>query len=111
MSLRFLKKRDGSKVLQQSGMVGGGWSDVPMVEERSVKDELLLSVANFKRCYRLGAPEGIILGKKDYDLLEQEMHRYSLYPERGYSTIQIEGVPVTKHQTKLEGVYFIIEAR
>ena len=41
MSLRFLKKKDGSKVLQQQQLhIGLEWTNIPMVEEENVMDRL-----------------------------------------------------------------------
>lgn len=45
MSFRFLKKKDGSKVLQQQcPLKNYAWEDVPMVEEKTVMDKLYSAV-------------------------------------------------------------------
>jgi len=45
MSFRFLKKKDGSKVLQQQCPIKNyAWEDVPMVEEETNKDKLMRAI-------------------------------------------------------------------
>jgi hypothetical protein len=44
IDLRFLKKLDGTKVLQfRSRSTMYVWTDIPMVEEIQVKDEVLVT--------------------------------------------------------------------
>ncbi len=113
MSFRFLKKRDGTKVLQEQVRTTGGYTyrDIPMVEEKGVKDAILFHIGNFKTLDIKRVPDGILLGEKEHGLLRTEAAMTSLYPERGYQTFNFEGIPVHKHPAKIEGIYFIIEAR
>ena len=46
MNFRFLKKKDGSTVLQQENFQGVAWIDVPVIEEKpSARDRLLKAIS------------------------------------------------------------------
>ena len=50
MKLRFLKKKDGSKVLQQQcPLKNYAWEDVPMVEEETVMGKLYSHLAEVEK--------------------------------------------------------------
>lgn len=53
MSFRFLKKKDGSKVLQQQcPLKNYAWEDVPMVEEQTVMDKMYSALAEVEKSDR-----------------------------------------------------------
>lgn len=108
MKLRFMKKKDGSKVLQMR-TEGSEYKDVPTIEEKSIKDEVCEAIERF-RCLKGEYPDGVMVGKVDYAHLKEEMNRYSLFPERGFTTINFMGIPAMEHPEKYHGIFLLVEA-
>jgi hypothetical protein len=76
MSFRFLKKKDGSKVLQQRNMATLEYEDVPTVEEKqTATDELVEALAMMQEKFGNKFHNMFILVSENfYHRLEMEMH-------------------------------------
>jgi hypothetical protein len=68
MSFRFLKKKDGSKVLQQQcPLKNYAWEDVPMVEEKDPSNLDILKEAYYRHMLYKENEHTIILMSKKFD--------------------------------------------
>jgi hypothetical protein len=67
MSFRFLKKKDGSKVLQQKNMSTLQYEDVPMVEEKDPSNLDILKEAYYRHMLYKENEHTIILMSKKFD--------------------------------------------
>jgi hypothetical protein len=73
MSLRFLKKKDGTKVLQYKDMASLDYRDIPMVEEETNKDRLMKAISSVDSRYKHGSENlTILLSKKFHECLKME---------------------------------------
>jgi hypothetical protein len=100
--LRWFKKLDGTKILQQkNGALGWVWEDVPMVEEVKPRDIIGEIALKLHSANRLGyAPEGIVLGVEEVQLLK--LHSEDYYKKKPDQIINFHGVPVRESSTKSE---------
>lgn len=70
MNLRFLKKKDGTQILQQRAGEVSKWKDIPMVDEKFIGDEIAVSIATWKA--RGVDPKSIALNPLDFEDLTRE---------------------------------------
>lgn len=114
MSLRFLEKSDGSKILQYRDLFSGpsDWKDVPMAKEKPyILDRLRMAHDNWKRFGHLPA-DGIMVGTEEYAELEAHAEEFSMFARKDrFQQHQWEGIIISKHPTKNNGIFFLREAK
>lgn len=76
MNIRFLKKKDGTKILQYKDMGTLQYKDVPMVEEElNAKDILMKELCRFD------------LSNKDFSILMSESFAKKIYDQEDHQNI------------------------
>lgn len=100
MNLRFLKKRDGGKILQCNNVGRGDWEDVPLVEETTTLSGegamLLQKVVNTLQACEMYSSNSdkylVLLNRKSWELLigPVDLPREGGYNIRGSSCYLVE---------------------
>lgn len=115
MNLRFLKKKDGTKVLQQSlpdcraGYTGVMWADIPMVEEETIMSKIQKVIFDYN--YKYGEnPSEILLGMEEWNSLLVFIEQSSSpFPTRELRNDNCEvcGVSVKPRRSRRSGIFTV----
>ena len=81
MNLRFLKKKDGTKILQEYNHAAKEYLDVPLVEEKNVMDKIYSALAEVEKSDRnRGKTFTILVSTKTMDEIKEYNKALRIFP-------------------------------